>query len=378
MKVVLDRGILQRRLKVIERIVPKRGGLPQHYVVNVFTDEEGVVELWAANQRESYQARLVHLGETELEEAIDFEDGAVVIPAQEFIKAVAAAPNDEVWITSEVGSGSSRIESGTARWNIESVAGVEPTNLGELAVQTEGEMNQLEMVKLLKTLRYAASKSESRPSFMQVHFGEHRAVAADGRRLHQEGTGPVGNPPTFDLPERSVDTLLEALEAERVTGQLQIGVTDDGTMRFSFGTMTYYVSRLNYHFPDIDALALNDAREQVAAVVCSRDALVTAVKVAAVSIDEGGVVLLRITAGVVEVQGHSQRSEGRMEVRATTANFPGAVELAVVADDLLELLGRVYVEGDGDFTFTVSVTDDPGWLFVGEGGMEAAIRPVTA
>ena len=368
MRIELDRGMLQKRLKVIERIVPRRAGLPHHYVVSVLCNVDGVVDLWAMNQNESYRVRLAQLAD-------EFEDGAVAIPAQELISCVAAAPDDIVRITAEQGGTSSRIESGTARWNIESLAGVEPTDFIELEVERSGEAHTGSLRWGLEHCRYAASKSESRPSFQQLHVETDRMLAADGRRVHMEEMS--GGLPTFDLPERAVDTLLEALAAESGMDTVRVGVTEDGTMRFENGTMTYYVTKMNYAFPDLDSLVFERARAQSAVVVCSVSGLVTAVKVAAVSMDEGGAVKLRITQGVIEVLGHNQRSEGRMEVRATTHNFPGAVELVVIADDLLELLGRVKAEGD-DFQFTVSVGDDPGWVYIEHQGMEAAIRPVTA
>ncbi len=366
MKIELDKAALQRRLKVVERIVPKRGGLPFQYVVNVGC-VDGLVQLWASNAREVYSTVLPAEG--------NYEDGGVAIPAEQLILAVAAAPGETVTITAESGGVRSRIESGTARWNIEGMAGVDPAELAVEQSDTEGVMNQAELVRVLETVRYAASKNESRPSFMQIHVGEGRVVAADGRRVHQEGLGPAGSAPTFDLPERSVDTILEALSAEGVTGTVSIGVSEEGTMVFNFGLMSYRVTKLNYHFPDIDSLVLERARAQQSAIVCSIDGLVTALKVAAVACGVEGTVLLRFTHGVIEVIGQSQRGEGRMEVRASTMR--SGFELSVNVNDLFDLLGHVtYEEGDISFTVTDSDGADPGWLYVQQGEMEAAIRPV--
>ncbi len=371
MRVTLDKGMLQRRLKVVERIVPRRGGLPFHYALYI-RHEAGVVTFWAANAKEGYRFTL-------RTEATDAEDGTIAVPAQELIKAVAAAPGGEVTLHTVGGNlTSTMVRSGTARWTLEGLAGVAPQDWpGGIEVVEQGEINQTELQRVLEATRYAASKSESRPSFMQVHIGDGAAVAADGRRVHQESLGPVGTTPSFDLPERSVDTLLEALNAEAVGGQVQAAVDDDGAMSFRFAMMEYVVGRLNYEFPDIDNIVLDRARSQGGHVVCNVEALVSAIKVAVVAIEEGGSIELQFTNGVIEVRGSSQRSEGRMEVRCSNADVPSGTTLSVRAEDLLDVLGRITVDEDGDFTFTISLeANDPGWVYINEGTTEAAIRPV--
>jgi hypothetical protein len=149
--------------------------------------------------------------------------------------------------------------------------------------------------------------------------------------------------------------------------------------------MRYRVGRLNYPFPDINSIVLERARAQKGVVTASLGDLVTAVKVAGVAVEDGGAVQLAFTNGVIEVSGHSQRSEGRMEVRASTSKEitdwgkNKRAVLSVRADDFLEALGRVVTAEDGRFQFTVmAVEGDPGWVYISSpgGSMEAAIRPV--
>lgn len=370
MKVTLDKGLLQRRLKVIDRIVPRRGGLPFHYVVVITVEEDGTTEIWASSHKEGYVTRLAAVGE--------FEDGAAAVPAQELTRAVNAAPGDEVTITYGPAMTTTRVESGTARWMIETLAGTAPTPWPDAEAGEVGHIDEAELIRALQGARYAASKSESRPSFMQVHVGEGRVVAADGRRVHQESLGRVPELPVFDIPEKAVDTLLEALEAEGVPGAVGVSVDDEGAMTFRFGTMEYVIGRLNYPFPDIDSIVLERARAQKPTVVCSRDALVSAIKVAVVAIEDGGAVMLRFTNGVIEVSGSSQRGEGRMEVRCSNPDVP-VMEIWLRAEDILEVLGRVPVEEDGDITFTMSAdAGDPGWVYIQSGATEVALRPVVS
>lgn len=370
MIVTMDKAALQRRLRVAERIVPKRSGLPFHHVVNFDVSVDGAVTIWVQSAKEAYA--------TQIEAQGDWEDGVLAVPAQELFRAVATAPGDRV--TLRVEEDHIRVEASTARWLIEALVGVEavPFDSQQFAVGTDG-IDQAELVRGLEAVRYAAGKSENnRPSFAQVHVGEGRAVASDGARLHQEAL--VGAPAalTFDIPEKAVDTLLEALSAEGADGEVTTGAGDD-EMTFVFGSMRYVVGRSVYEFPNVEEIILQGARQQTGSVVVSRDALVTAIKVASVSVEDGGAVRLRFTHGVIEVEGHSSRSEGRMEVRAGVDGIPSAFSLKVRADDLLELLGKFPVEGDGDIVFTINTSGtNPGWLYVSGEGTEAAVRPVIA
>ena len=314
---------------------------------------------------------------TQLDALWDWEDGQLAIPAQEFLRSVAAAPATEVTITENESRGA-RIESGTARWNIEPLVGVDAMNFRiETVVDSGGDDPEAsEMIEALEAVRYAASKTENRPSFQQVHLGDGYAVASDGRRVHKEAIPHGSGANTYDIPIRAVETLLEALSADDQDGLLHIEVDADGEMSFTFGDSQYSVGRLAYGFPDLEAIVFRGAREQIGEVTARVSELVTAVKVASVAIDQGGHVRLNITNGVIEVEGHSSRSEGRMEVQATTENVPSGTEMLLVADDLLELLGRIKGE---EIMFSVSTDPaDQGWFYVWEGNndMEAALRPV--
>jgi DNA polymerase III sliding clamp (beta) subunit (PCNA family) len=353
---------LTKHLRVMDRIVPKKGGLPFYHVVNVTVGVDGDVEMWVGNGKELYRVE----GITQLLDS--YEDGEMAIPAQEFFRAVFAAPTSEVTIIHEGGMGPIRIESGSARWNLELLAGVAKQ---DWSVESHGQataVNTQELIEAIEGVRYAASKTEMHPSLQQVHVGEGRVVASDGRRLAQEALNGLPDVLTLDVPERNVDTLLEALSA---LGDDQVEIEeDDGQIMFGTASGGYVVGRLNYPWPDMDSIVLERARAQEAEVTVPVDGLVTALKVASVAIDEDGAVVLRFTDGVIEVIGESARSEGRMEVRCETRGVPSGTEMRLRASDVLDLLGRI--------------TDEQLVLKVGElvyvqgSGMEAAIRPVRA
>ena len=362
MRFTIERTTLQRVLRVFDRIIPKRGGLPHQYVLNVEVDSEGGVTIWGSSTKEMYQTVLGGGEDT----------GRAAIPAAELIRAVAVAPGAEVTVES-TGQGA-RVESGSARWNLEGLEGVlyaDPPVSGSW-----GEAHRIsaaELRRVLEAVRYAASRSESRPSFMQIHFQGERAVAADGRRVHQERFEAETGAVEFNLPERAVDTLLDVLSSA-TDEMVAIQTDEEGSMRFWALPGQYEVTRLNYNFPDLDSLVLDRAREQGCQVTCDLSGLITAVKVATVVVEDEPV-RLRFTTGVIEIQGQGGRSEGRMELSAETSTLPSRVELAVNPGDLLDLLGRMDGE-EGQVTFTIDPGVDPGWLYFRENGMEAAIRPV--
>ncbi len=370
MKVTLEREALSRRLRVCDRIVPSKGNVPFFYAIQFETDGDGVVTIWAGNGREAYG--------TQLMSGQDSRAGSAAIPALELVKAVAAAPGETVVI--DVGpSGKATVTSGGAEWHIEALAEVEPTAwAGDFTRDDFGEVASEELVRVLEGARYAASKTDTHPAFRQVHVGEGRVIAADGRRVHQEVL-EQRSMPAFDLPETAVDTLLEALAGEGTSNELSewlgVAVDEEGEMTFGLGTMQYAIGKLAYPFPEIDALVLDRAREQKAAVTVNLEDLVTALKVASVVIEPGQAVELEFKTGTVGVSGVTQRSDGRMDVSADV-NVRAGQTVNVVADDLLEMLGKVGVADDKMITFTVGSDADPGWVYVSADGTEAAVRPV--
>ncbi len=375
MNILLRKADLARRLRVAERVIPRKGGLPMHHAMNISCGPEGLVEMWVGNGKEAYAFLIEQIGST-------WEDGSAAIPAAELIRAVLAAPDAEVGIEVPMDGGTARITSGTARWSIEELTGVSYGYwVGDFGVESAGTLHGGELVRLLENTRYAASKSENRPSFMQVHVDKQRVIASDGRRVHSESAKMGADVPTFNIPERNVDTILEALSAEQTDGEhmVYVDVHESGQMTFGYRSMQYIVGRLNYPFPKLDSLVLEKARAQTGEVITSVKAFVTAIKVASVAIEEGGAVQMKFTNGVIEVKGVGARSRGRMEVRAGTKGIESGFTISVIAADLLEMLGRVN-NADGDVVFTVgSDADDPGWVYVcTEDGMEAAIRPVVA
>jgi len=319
-----------------------------------------VLQLAVRTAKESFQIGIPYGGDAEW---------SVAVPARELMQVIEVAPDP--WIEMATNNKELFLISGQARWTIVLLEGgydiPEQTRTEGLAINKDSLVNALENV------RYAASKTESRPSFMQLNIRDKAMTAADGRRVHVEfvDSGDI----ELSVPEKVADTLIEAINAANVdllTHEVYCS-SQDGSLRFTYAEMVYEVGELNYPFPDLEAIVMSKARAQTAGITAEADDLLTAVKVASASAGVGGQVDLIFTDGLLSVEGSSARSKGNMNVRVETDGVPSGTRLAIIADDLLEVLGKQI----GQVRYTVGTGTETGWLYT-DSGFEAAIRPVTA
>lgn len=370
MRIVINRAELLRKLRVCERIIPKRGGLPGYYAITLICDEQGRVTVAAHNGREDYSSTVLSL-------ATEHSKGAVAIPAVELIAAVHAAPGEDVSIY-QGGSKPVQIRSGQATWSIDPLHadGWEPGIGIEMGNDGITEVLWEPLYDALGAVRYAASKLESRPSFMQIHAGEGRLVASDGRKVHQIA---LGSSVEFDVPERAVDTLREAIYAD-IDGavitqdKVRVKTDSDGQIQFVFGTMSYIVTRINYAFPDIDSLALERARAQTGEVVARLADLKAAVRAANVTTE--GQIELTFQHELLVVESANDHGRSRMSI-TIESDVPRGYSLRLSGKDFEELLSGIEPNSSGDVEFSVAGPgSDAGWVYFKSGETEAAIRPV--
>ena len=370
MKVILQTEDLRKRMQVIERVLARGSQLEAYQAVYLTVNEGGDVRIIASNGREAYRFGWPVAGGT-------WSEGSTAIPGEEFVRAVLAAPGEEITVEAQRETLVTAISSHGAHWNLEGFAGVTGDvwdAYEEFDIAPDGHSDQGLLIRALEVTRYAASKSEAMPSFQQVHIGEGRTIAANGRRWHQT---ELAGGPTVDLPEGSLDVILAALKAERHAGQVGIGTTLTGHTKFSLGYMDLVVSKLNYAYPDIDALAVEDARAQTVVVGVELSQMIRAIKAAGVTATDGQL-QLALVGEMLTISSTSARGGGGMAVRVRYKGPQRSWKLDT--DDLSQLLDRVGVDTEGTFTFTLREADDgnPGWFYVcsDEGTMEAAIRPI--
>ncbi len=372
MKITFHKEDLRKRVQVIERILSRSSNLEAYQAVYLRVQDNEDFSIIAFNGREAYR-----FGWSQERIDGDWSPGSAVIPGKEFVRVVLAAPGETIEIESERESLSTMIHSTGAHWTLEGFAGVTTAQWDkyeEFDVAPDGHSDKGLLMRALEVTRYAASKSEAMPSFQQLHVGEGRAVAANGRRWHQASL--LGGP-TVDLPEGSLDVILLALKAEASSAPVEVGTTLNGASTFTLGYMNLVVSKLNYAYPDIDALAIEEARLQTIEVRVMLDKMIMAIHAAGATAATGQL-LLALAGGMLTVSSTSVRGGGGMAIPVTYTGERRKFRLD--AEDLAQLLDRVGVDEDGSFVFTLREQDDgnPGWFYVSsdEGSMEAAIRPI--
>ena len=363
MKCQIGKQQLQRALRVVDRIVPKKGGAPPQYAayLRVVADEDGDEGagrlLIRATNGDVVYALVLPVTEV--------ETGDAAVPAEQLIAAVGAAPESTILLTRV--NGTTEVRSGTAIWTLPDKTGVAP-DMAPVPWPTSDPNAQnmipfAPMAEAIDRVSYAAARTANRPSMMQLHFGGGRAVAADGRRLHQiEVEGAVEQ---FDIPVAIVDLLEDAMAADPSESEhVQVSIWD-GFVGYEFGHTTLVAGSLAYQFADVDKLVLDiaDKQEQIAEVPGT--AIATAVRAAKVADDR---VTFTFSRGQLAVQASSSRAVGRMTIAVDTEDVRGA--WSADADLVLEALGRMSGETEA---FAVPDEVQSGFLFWDTGTEKVAI-----
>ncbi len=366
MRFTVLKSKLARRLAVVERIIPKKGGLPGHQVVSLRASASRLV-LSVSGMKEQYRAAFDVLSVQ--------TRGQMAIPAHELIRIVQVAPTGE--ITIDDSEQTIQVTSGAASWNITPLAEGDYVAADMVLPDESDSIDSLELNKALGDIRYAASTTDARPSLRQIRFGRERAVAADGRRLHQI---PIEFGGEFSIPEIAVDTLVDALRAEGQNGIMSSPVkvyNTDQVIHFEHEGFVLSIGKLSYQFPDVDALILLRAREQEGSLVMDRRKFATALMVAAVSVGDVGHIEMSLQSGnTLRIKGTSTASQGTMHVELDDDSGMSGFVMVLPVETLLQAVVRL--ESD-QITARVALPgqSDPGWFYVDDEGDEIAIRGVS-
>ncbi len=365
MRVVIQKSKLARRLAVVERIIPKKGGLASHHVVSLKASASRLV-LSVAGLKEQYRTAFKVV-------AVE-QRGQVAIPALELIHIVAAAPGQDITIDDSEQMIS--VTSGAASWSITPLAGADYVAADIVLPERSVAIGATELNAVLWEIRYAAAVTEARPSMRQILFAEERAVAADGRRLHQI---PIDFDGQFTIPEGVVDTLLDALRGEGAGGIVSSPVKVYSTSQvvyFEHEEMVLAIGKLSYQFPDVDELILKMAREQRGSLVMDTKKLITALRVAEVSVGDVGHIEMAQRGNTLRVKGTSTASQGTMFVDLLDDPGMDDFEMVLPVTELLEALSKL---GSDRVSAQVALPgqSDPGWFYVDDSGEEIAVRGVS-
>lgn len=366
MRFTVRRSKLIRRLGVVERIIPKKGGLPGHHVVSIKASASRLV-LSVSGQKEQYR--------TTFDAASVQTRGQVAIPAAELIRIVEAAP--DMTLTIDDSEQTISVTSGAAIWQITPLAGAGYLAADMVLPERSSSITATELFAALTDIRYAASTTDARPSLRQIYFGSERAVAADGRRLHLIPTEFDGE---FSIPEGVVDILLDALRAEGPAG----GIISSPVKVYNTDQVVYFehegfvlgIGKLSYQFPDVEALILTKARSQKGSLTMRREPFMTALRVAAVSVGDVGHIEMRQTGNVLRITGTSTASQAMMHVELLDDPGMEDFEMVLPVEALLQAVAKL-VSDRVTARVVLPGESDPGWFYVDEEGEEIAIRGVS-
>lgn len=363
MKFTVKTADWQRRMSVARRVLP-RSGQPFHQALFLAVGDDGEsVRMTASNGDQIYETTIT---------AQVFEAGTLAVPGEQILAASAVVPGDT--ITIERSGAKTRVQSGRAEWMLDDLVGVSGDDAPAFPAADDdsraAQVPVLTLVDALGQVQYAASKAISRPSFMQVHVGEGRVVAADGVRLHQ--TGFPETAAAFNIPVGVVDVLSEALGHEDDEVEVDVRLLE-GAVLFAAGNTRFGAGTLTYEFPDVDSLILERARAQQGRVTVDRTSLVAALRVAGVASDDGLVtIMIGDQDGSMLVEAANQRAAGRMQLDVeveASRHWRGSVPAQLLED----LLGRF---PGPEITFWFSTEGKDGYLYAeAEPGMVAAVTP---
>jgi DNA polymerase-3 subunit beta len=156
------------------------------------------------------------------------QSGSITLPAKKFASIVKALPDREIAFELE-GEVCVCLSSGGSRFKVLGLPASDFPKLPQLNFDQKIEINQMQLVRMLKNISYAQSRDENRYILNGVYFfvedSKAHFIATDGRRLALIST----ELPECDLQESVIIPAKTIAELERTLGvgeNVQIVVTD--------------------------------------------------------------------------------------------------------------------------------------------------------
>ena len=343
-----DRRLLAERLKLMERVLPRRTDVGAAGVFHVEV-RDGFGWVWGGSEQERLRLRFDAAGGP--------WEGA--IPAVEFCRLVEAAPGErvEVWDDSE-GRGF-RLTSGSAGWVLGAVSG-ESFQRWEDPERDVPFLFEDKHRGGLAAVRYAVCFEDSRPALCQVRVAADGVSASDGLKAHRV-VWEAGEDGFVLFPELSVGLVSElaAAFAAETTGFFVYQSESFVSFDLAPDVVSYLVGRRAFDFPDLDSAVWERAASQRGFCRADRRALLTALSVADVTLDQDRVAL-RWRGGRLSVVGSGNRGIGQMSVACLDEEGLEGQEVHCSAVDLRALVSACHpVDGLVDFRVQAAADSDP-------------------
>lgn len=362
---------LLRALQAVERVLSKRS-LPFYRCV--FVEPDGVAVRLSGSNGDQVLSVVVGL------ESEDNEAKPFAIPGEELIAAVTAAPAESVEMVRT--GDATRVSSGAAEWTIQDLSGVDiglspshPTS-DDMVVQ---HMIAGPFQDAITRASYAASRSQSRPGFMQVRVTHNKLQASDGYRFHEvplvQQDHEAGE---FLIPQSVLDTVLAMLEMSEDDEVVALSMSpQQGWIRLAVPFGQFTTGRLSYPFPDIDSLIVSRSEAQKGRIRVDRSELAMALRVAQVAAEEG-IVRLSLQGGELRVSARSTGKQAFMDISVVTEVVTNGWSRRVSAEMLGQMIGKL---GSEQIEFRVEPGAELGFVYamteIADVGVErASVLPV--
>ncbi|WP_309385071.1 DNA polymerase III subunit beta [Cerasicoccus frondis] len=244
------------------------------------------------------------------------QPGGITLPVRKLATIVRALPNSEVEVDASSGN-QAKITSGGSLFRIMGISEDEFPPLPSFADQHIFNLQQDDVVGMLKNVSYAQSKDENRyilnGVFFQFRDNSMTLVATDGRRLalcSKEVEVVEDNAGDLILPAKTVDELQRLLgqgEAVKITFsdrqvafEIQIATDDDSGLVDSI----YLVSKIvEGKYPDYKQVIPKETENRIK---IERELLAECVQRAAlVTSDKNNSVKLKLSDNLLEITGSS-------------------------------------------------------------------------
>ncbi len=305
MKFTINRDHFATGLQQVLNVVGARATMP--ILSNVLIQAEGgQLSLTTTNLDLGIRCRI----QAEVE-----KPGGITLPVRKLATIVKALPNSEVAFDASSGS-QAKITSGGSNFRIMGIAEDEFPPLPSFADQHVFELEQDELLGMLKSVSYAQSQDENRYILNGVYFvfGEDKLtlVATDGRRLglvSKDLEVTEDNAGSLILPAKTVNELLRLLgqgktvkitfSDRQVAFEIQIDDQDGGLV-----DTIYLVSKIvEGNYPNYKQVIPKETENRVK---IERELMAECVQRAAlVTSDKNNSVKLKLSENLLEITGSS-------------------------------------------------------------------------
>jgi DNA polymerase III subunit beta len=239
--------------------------------------------------------------------------GIVVLPARKFLEIVKFADEGDCHVKVIGRQATVRIK--RTSWNLTLAGGSDFPAMPKINEIVMTSVDRHAFTRALTAVRYAACRDAARSSLMMVQIIDGKFVACDGSRLQRADLNDFHG--SFHIPINAVDDLLKLMKSLQQP-EISIGQTDHHLV-FELDTDVFIVSKLQAHFPDMEAQLLRPALGNDQVLTVDRGELLRVVRRVRINADpETSAIALTLQTGGVQVAARDKYANDASELVEAT------------------------------------------------------------